>query len=75
MYRYFSSILFLNATLCAGISRKRKRVQVSVDDLLSRLGEIESTPLPPRYPKKEFKPDNPEIEILEDYSKVPKKSF
>ena len=50
-------------------------MQLSVDDLLSRLGEIESTPLPPRYPKKEFKPDNPEIEILEDYSKAPKKEF
>ena len=48
---------------------------MSVDDLLNRLGEIESTPLPPRYPKKEFKPDNPEIEVLEDYSKNPKKGF
>ena len=48
---------------------------MSVDDLLNRLGEIESTPLPSRHPKKEFKPDNPEIEILEDYSKTPRKGF
>ena len=38
-------------------------------------GEIESTPLPPRHPKKEFKPYNPVIEILEDYSKAPKKEL
>ena len=48
---------------------------MSVDDLLDRLGEIQRTPLPPRHPKKEFKPDNPEVVVLDDYSKAPGKDF
>ena len=46
-----------------------------MDDLLDRLAEIESTPLPPRLPKKGFNPANPEIPILDDYRKEPKKEF
>ena len=31
--------------------------------------------MPPRLPKKGFNPANPEIPILEDYKKAPKKEF
>ena len=50
-------------------------MQGEVDDLLERLARIESTPLPPRLPKKGFNPANPEVEILKDYRKEPKKEF
>ena len=43
--------------------------------LLDRLARIQGTPLPPRYPKKGFSPENPEIPILEDYSVTPGKEF
>ena len=61
--------------LYAGNAAKRLRVQGEVDDLLERLTEIESTPLPPRLPKKGFNPANPEVPILDDYRKEPKKEF
>ena len=60
---------------CAGNAAKRLRVQGEVDDLLDRLLRIESTPLPPRLPKKGFNPANPEVPILEDYRKEPKQEF
>ena len=60
---------------CTGNAAKRRRVQGEVDVFLEKLTEIESTPLPPRLPKKGFNPANPEIPILEDYRKEPKKEF
>ena len=42
---------------------------------MSRLSRIQSTPLPPRPPKKGFNPANPEIPILENYRARPGKEF
>ena len=50
-----------------GNAAKRRRVDRAMDDLLARLSRIQSTPLPPRPPKKGFNPANPEIPILKDY--------
>ena len=46
-----------------------------MEHLLERLGEIQGTPLGPRFPKKLFAPANPEVPILDDYKAVPSKKF
>ena len=56
-------------------SVKRRRIESNQSHIVKQLYSIMRQGLPSRPPLKVFKPKQPEVEVLKDYSKPPNEDF